>query len=366
MSRKGLCRPCTVIGMPMLKHWATAAAVATAITAIALASATSAGAASPGPGWQVAERVAGNGLTQLAVVNAQTWWAFGGLTSATAYEHNGSTWTRKAFPAGGNSYIAAVAAPSATDAWAFTSDDSAGGGQAVHWNGADWAVEHSFPGPVDGADVISSSDIWVFGGHVSWHYNGSSWVQLSTAAVLDGGSALTPSSIWAYGGTDIDHWNGTSWTSTSVAKLLHAAVPGSLNDPVVAQVVAESADNIYAVVNGQTQDAGGPTVILHYDGRSWTEVASYPVGARPGQASTDGHGGLMFPVAGSYGGPGYLLHYSDSQVRKAVLPVPASEIGIASVANIPGTSGLLAAGLTHVGRSIPYSDLSGVVLEYAS
>ena len=39
-------------------------------------------------------------------------------------------------------------------------------------------------------------------------------------------------------------------------------------------IIALSAKNVYAIGNGNAEDEGGPTVVLHYNGSKWAKVAA--------------------------------------------------------------------------------------------
>jgi hypothetical protein len=133
-----------------------------------------------------------------------------------------------------------------------------------------------------------------------------------------------------------------------VKKLLPATDPHGLNNPSVAGIVALSASNVYALGSGDTQDEGGPLVVLHFNGRTWTKVASGQFGAGPGpQVSSDGASGLWLPMDGPVGGTSFLVHYAAGKLTKAALPVSAPQITIGAVGRIPGTAAQLAGGFTH-------------------
>ena len=171
--------------------------------------------------------------------------------------------------------------------WAFAQ----GFGAASHvlkYNGHSWSVVRTFGNEIADATVLASNDVWVYGetgipgfqpALGVWHYNGSSWRQVSTS--IQGGSALSATSAWGFNGVDVEHWNGAKWTAMSVKSLLPAKNPEGLNNPGVAGVLALSNTNVYALGSGGTQDEGGPLVVLHYNGHKWTKLAAGPVRQRP-------------------------------------------------------------------------------------
>jgi hypothetical protein len=327
-----------------------------------------------GPAWHIVKQVHDGpfgGFTAVTAVGKNGGWAFNQGSVPTAWRRSGSNWTQVPFPGKANEVVVAAGATSADDAWAFT----AGGAQsrALHWNGRAWSVQRSFAQQIGGAEVISPSDIWVFGqpyfpgtGLGAWHYNGSSWSRVTSGRGLEGGSALSAHDIWAVDGVDVAHWNGSTWSRTSVAHLLPAKQP--LNGPMLTGIFAQSKNSVYAIGNGGLEDEGGPLVILHWNGRQWSKVAqgNYGFGVQPmQQVSSDGHGGLWLPMPGVDGQPSYLLHYSGGRLTKAALPDGEHKMSVEAVALIPGTTDVLGGGDTHASDD-PGTNVTAVVLEYGS
>lgn len=333
-----------------------------AVAAVSIASA---------PSWQVTKQVSGGAFaefTAVIAIGASGGWAFDGQGGATAWERNGSAWTKVPFPSKPDEEVSAVAASSATDVWAFTSTFT-GSSRALHWTGAGWSVAGSFPRAVGSAVVFSPTDVWAFGQPYSplgqlgaWHYNGHRWSAVTGGQGLGGASAVSASNIWAYAGTSVAHWNGSSWARTSVAGLLPA--PDGMNDPAVTAVYAISADNVYAIGSGNFNDGGGPTVVLHYNGGRWSKMASFRYGetGQVGQAVCgDGHGGLWIPIPGFGGDPSYLLHYSAGHLTN--VPFRTTTLDILSVSQIPGSENVLAGGFTHPADN-PGMNPVAVIAEY--
>jgi hypothetical protein len=318
------------------------------------------------PHWRIIESVktGASGVFTAAVATGKaTGWAFDGFSRPAAYERNGSAWTQVAFPSKSNEYVTAAGATSPSDVWAFV-DSYGHGSRVVHWDGHNWSVVQTFTGQIDGASVVSANDVWVFGyprGLGVWHYDGDGWSLVGKN--LGGGSALSASDVWAYSRTGVDHWNGHIWTSTSVKRLLPPKQ--FLSDPAVSGIIALSASNVYAVGNGSRQDAGGPIVVLHYNGHTWAKVAQRTFDSYgPGQQiSADGHGGLWLPLPGASGATSSLVHYAAGHLTRVPLPVSAPEITIGSVAHVPGTAHALAGGYTHAAHN-PSRRIVAVVLQY--
>ena len=343
-----------------------------AAAAVAVAGCAPAAVAAPikVPSWHIVKRVTSgpNGVfTAVTAVGRNGGWAFDGVTKATAWERNGSTWTQVPFPSLNNEMVVAAAASSATNVWAFT--NQFGKSRALRWNGQRWTVVRSFSRAIGGAVVLSSSDVWVFGDAIfpgaglgAWHYNGRTWTQVASGHGLEGGSGRSASDIWAFDGADVAHWNGSTWSRTSVASLLPAKQ--ALNDPFLTGIYEQSRHSVYAIANGHLQDEGGPLVILHWNGSVWSKVAegNFGFGAFQ-QLSSDGHGGLWLPMPGFGDQKSYLLHYTSGHLIATPLPGGPDKITVGTVALIPGTTEVLAGGDTHASGD-PGTGVVGVVLEY--
>jgi hypothetical protein len=325
---------------------------------------------------QVHSGVAGD-FTAVVATGKSSGWAFNGNTLAapttkpTAWKRSGSTWTRVSFPGRRGEEVVAAAATSPTDVWAFT--EVGAGSRVLRWDGHKWSVVKTFGQPIGGASVVGGKDVWIFGqAEINqqlgvWHYNGRRWSRLSTS--LDGGSALSATSVWAFRGTAVYHYNGHTWAKTRVARLLPKKLPNDLNDPILTGIYAQSAKSVYAVGNGQAQDEGGPTVILHYNGQGWSKVAqgNFGFGTTPPnqQISPDGNGGLWLPMPGFGGFKSYVLHYAGGTLTEPALPHGANGIDVGSVANIPGTTEMLGGGFTHKNDN-PSLGVVAVILQYGS
>ena len=328
--------------------------------------------------WHIVKHVhsgAAGDFTAVVATGKSTGWAFNGNSLAaptrpTAWQRSGSSWTRVSFPGGRGEEVVAAGAASPSNVWAFT--DVGPGSRVLRWNGHTWSVAKTFGQPIGGASVAGGKDVWVFGQPEInqqlgvWHYNGHRWSRLSTR--LDGGSALSARSVWAFRGTAVYHFNGHEWAKTSVARLLPRKQSSGLNDPLVTGIYAQSAKSVYAIGNGQAQDEGGPTVILHYSGHRWSKVAqgNFGYGTQPSQQiGPDGSGGLWLPMPGFDGMPSYVVHYSGGTLSEPALPHGAQGIDVESIANIPGTTEMLGGGFTHKTDN-PGLGVVAVILQYGS
>jgi len=239
--------------------------------------------------------------------HASNAWAVGqnDVNGKTIILHwNGTAWTPVASPtlAGGSS-LYAVAATSASNAWAVGgSNTPPGKTQILHWNGSTWKqVASPTPkagGTLFGVTAVSADDAWAvgcagncfqgFGGikTLILHWNGVAWKQVPSpspgnGSALSSVTAASANSAWAVGCTAfcflhsvapqtvILHWNGTAWTQ--VPSPAQARI-GALNG-----VTATSASNVWAV--GCAGHCFGPmattrTMIVHWNGTAWKYVAS--------------------------------------------------------------------------------------------
>ncbi len=347
-----------------------AASAATIGTAGAASAAGAPARPAASPSWHVVKQVKGgpgSGFTAVAATGRSTGWAFSGWNPPAAYQRSGNTWTRVAFPGKSHETVIAAAATSPASVWAFTSLFGSGS-RVLHWNGHSWSVVKTFGKQIGGASVVSDREVWVFGerytpgtGLGAWRYNGHIWTQY--ARNLLGGSALSARDVWAFSGSYVYHWDGRAWHATSVARLLPPKQ--QLNGPSVTGIIGLSRNDVYAIGNGNLQDVGGPTVVLHYNGRTWSKVAQGRFGFGAGQQiAADGRGGLWLPMPGFSGAPSYLVHYTGGKLITARLPVAAPYISVDSIARVPGTTQQLAGGFTHA-KGDPSRNVVAVILQYS-
>jgi hypothetical protein len=303
--------------------------------------------AAPSPGSR------DNFLHSIAAIGSGNEWAVGsaqvGQAPVTVVQSwNGSAWTVVTSPnvGTGANYLYGVAAASASDIWAVGTVFNTGTQRhrtlIVHYNGTAWSVVAS-PNVGTGnnylqaVEVISSSNIWAAGyvendtGIVQTlilHYDGASWQVVSSpnpapsGNYLYGLSATSANDIWAVGATYqasasnlqtmILHYDGASWSSMSSPN----AVPNTAN--LLMDVKATSPSQAFAVgfANG-TQDF--VPVVLQWNGATWT----LPV--LPSKA------GRLFgvdAVSGSdvwaVGDPGLFEHWDGQSWQIVSAPDPVS------------------------------------------
>ncbi len=272
-----------------------AAAVLLTGMAAGLAAATPAAAAQARP---QAPRVAipfGGQLNGAAVTTGGIAWAVGYTPGeALAQRWNGKAWTwESALAVGGtDSDFYSVAAISPANAWAvgYTPSASANVPLIAHWNGTAWKQVHSpNPGPdgtlLSGVAAVSADDAWAVGQtgterSVTLRWNGKAWTRVSSPSPgsddeLFAVAATSASNAWAVGETDDDavihtlilHWNGKAWSQVS------SPSPTPTGDFLYG-VTATSATNAWAVGYSTVYSEGWQTLILHWNGKAWTQVPS--------------------------------------------------------------------------------------------
>jgi hypothetical protein len=357
----------------MLKVRSAAIIVAT-ITAVAggvMAAAPAGAAPRAGASWHITESVKGANYPSFsagAAASATSAWAFlvyDANVNPAAYQLSGKSWHKESFPGQRGERVVAASDPASSDVWAFTQSGSSFGGRALQFNGHSWKSVKTFSEPISSGLALASNDVWVFGtsfppelGNI--HYNGHTWAN-THGPLLQGASALSAKNIWGYGTSDVAHWNGSKWKATSVSKLLpkgnEVCGPGVLDG-----IYAASGSNVVATAASGCPDGGGATIVLHYNGSSWSKVANKFFG----DALTvigDGSGGAW--VACEAGAPptSFILHYSRGKLTK--VSEPGKYIDFFAAAIGQHTTAALIFG-TQSNALLNPTKSNAVVLEYES
>ncbi len=214
--------------------------------------------------------------------------------------------------------LEAVAAIAPDDVWAAGYKNDVGHGGiyvgthmlVMHWDGASWEVVETPLPPyyetiyqqVSGDNIrdivaLGPDDIWFLGDWVdistgldqprglALHWDGESLTVSDTPFIvgtpgtgLEAGAALAPDDIWAVGGgsdgDDADlsmilHWDGESWTQVP------GPTPGYFSR--LYDVIALAPNDVWAT--GDWFDGDYHVLTLHWDGTSWTPYDS-PAGGR--------------------------------------------------------------------------------------
>jgi hypothetical protein len=146
-----------------------------------------------------------------------------------------------------------------------------------------------------GVAVLSAKDVWAVGDYANAsggpfrtlieHWNGRAWKAVSSpnpgigSNSLSSVTAVGPDNIWVVGDystqsggiignkTLILHWNGRTWSKVA------SPSPGSFDD-AINTVHRVSAANIWAVGTYAGNDLRDKSLILHWNGRSWKQMPS--------------------------------------------------------------------------------------------
>lgn len=236
-------------------------------------------------------------------------------SSGPLVEHwDGTSWSRVAVPGGGQ--LSAVAAVSSEDVWAF-GEYTSRSPIAEQWDGSSWR-RVALPVPqgaqnvaIQDASADGPNDVWVVGYSegptgqllrpLVENWDGNSWQIVPSAttsgyATLNGVRALSPTNVWAVGAVGVQsgkritrralvqHWDGKSWTQVASPGPTSASGRGSL-DYSLSAIDAVSPTDAWAVGSYLYYAANGNhtyhTLVLHWDGAAWTQVPSpNPGGSR--------------------------------------------------------------------------------------
>lgn len=295
--RSGLTRAAGVTGVLVL----VAAGLALPSAARAAGCAPPSGSTAPSPG-----RVR-NALDGVSALSACNVWAVGGAADNFRYgrtliDHwNGTAWRQVPSPDPGGSTRAndlyGVTAVSAANIWAvgdYANDLGSLQPLIVHWNGRSWRPV-AVPPPTQGVGSLysvaadSASDVWAVGETcgtcasdetLTYHWNGSTWTQISSPspddfAALRSVTTIDASDAWAVGdyfsGTATQtlalHWDGTAWTQATTPD------PGGPANPNFLLGAAAAAGTAWAV--GRYFDGSGfDSLVLKWDGSAWSQQAT--------------------------------------------------------------------------------------------
>ncbi|MFL5732391.1 MAG: S-layer homology domain-containing protein [Chloroflexia bacterium] len=190
-----------------------------------------------------------------------------------------------------DSYLQAVAAVAANDAWAVGYFGARGARQTLteHWDGTQWSVVPSPNGT--GADnylqavaSISTSDVWATGnsgaGGLILHWDGAEWSVVPAADGIYAGNyllsvaAASAEDVWAVGyfedgfafRTLVERWDGSRWNVVPSANVAAA------NNELLG-IAAISESDLWAVGN-YAKGTVLQTLTEHWDGTQWSVVSS--------------------------------------------------------------------------------------------
>src|SRR5215471_4826980 len=289
--------------------------------------------------------------------------AFAGAGPAAASAASCQAWTGAQPPSPGTleNALSSVAVLSPCDVWAVGLDLSGGAYQTLieHWNGSSWAQVDS-PDPGSGNNFLNSvraasaSSVWAVGsasdGTTSKtlieHWDGTAWTTVPSPSPgsvfnqLNGVRVVSASDAWAVGAygdgngthrkTLVLHWDGATWAQVASPN------PGTLSE--LFGVGATSASNAWAV-GEVTAGTTEQTLVLHWDGRMWARVASPDPGGQAHDNRLDAVAVTSATSAWAVGtyetsaGPSNIvLHWNGRTWAHVNSPNPGTENGLFGVA----------------------------------
>ncbi len=211
---------------------------------------------------------------------------------------DGAKWQEFAIPGAGggrNTYLTKVVARSTNDVWAVGASNDDGRAHrtfVTRWNGNKWNVVDS-PNPgqysngISSVAAIAADDVWVVGDYedkisnpqpLLLHWDGHGW-RSDTSFKLRGSSgdirdvlAFASNDVWAVGGyfhngkaySLVIHWDGSQWSEV--------AIPGE-GDGIGLQVLAGSSAQDLWIAGYR----GKGEALMHWNGVSWN-VPAQPAG----------------------------------------------------------------------------------------
>ncbi|HJP66454.1 MAG TPA: hypothetical protein VKA30_09155 [Actinomycetota bacterium] len=213
--------------------------------------------------------------------------------AASAQSRCDDEWTIVESPSPGTilNSLGAVAAVSATDAWAVGFEGHVERGEFVedplieHWDGRAWTVARvpDVHGLLADVAAVASDDVWAVGQagsedestSLTLHWDGRRWSAVRSPIVARGYlldvSATGPEDVWAVGvvtgtfETIVEHWDGTAWRLVS-----H---PSPRSDYVnLGSVLAVAADDVWMAGNFLDANAADVPFSERWDGRRWRPV----------------------------------------------------------------------------------------------
>ena len=282
--------PPAAVSVPPAARAATTAA--TAATAASSASSATFNIFNP-PSKTGAPAGSPEGLTGIYAASPTDVWAVGGATGDPFEHWNGTTWTGQGLPAGlcteannqcGVTSITGTSADNITadgtgiiDTGSSDVDESV----AYHFNGTSWS-QMTIPANVTLGPLaaFSATDlVSVNNNGDAEQFNGSTWTttQLPISTTLPdldmtSISGSSPSDIWAAGTAStegverrkvapvLEHFNGTSWTNVTLPDTPPASVNGGVSD-----VAAISPTDAFALDDGS---------LIQWNGSTWSVVTA--------------------------------------------------------------------------------------------
>jgi hypothetical protein len=273
----------------------------------------------------------------------------------TAFHWDGDRWTKSDFPVKLGS-IGPVVASAPSNVWALVGDE--GNTSVLRWDGRAWTIVQKLPVTAESLAVTADNDVWVFGDHQAWHYNGATWSEQSFSFRAFRVSARSASDIWALDGDApwVHHFDGKVWTRVNLTAALPKAPPPSDDfppDPTGPRLTAITADPSGIWITGEI---GASSFLLSQTGSGWrSEDTSAKAGrmVRDLPPVPDGRGGHWFLGSTDINGYDSALAHRDPSGHWTRVPSGGE---LTSLSVVPGGP-ILATGVigkaTGVFRNLP-------------
>jgi len=348
-----------------------------------------------GTGWRVLLRLPADQqstlLGSITEVSPADAWSTGAAVPHKGRFHplverwNGTAWHPVTLPAAVAGKwqrvfpFSAIGASSGSDFWAFS--EVRGGW--LHWDGVRWStglLPDNTPNPlvISSTEVFSSTDVWVFGGHLTntqngttlggsyvAHFNGRRWTIVPGPAglsAISAVSAVSRTSIWAVrgllplvssekaaAGIALVHWNGRRWRSVPLPA---AFGPGAS----LTSIMTLSDNDVWVGGGIPNADDGLTATAAHWNGTAWsvTSPPAYLSAVKLQLVSLvpDGHGGIWGLGVNEGLTTSRLWHLrADGWTRPVVLRPCRRACTLVDLAQVPHTTSVWAAGAVLHGPS---------------
>lgn len=195
------------------------------------------------------------GLTGVYAASPTDVWAVGGATGDPFEHWNGTSWTGQGLPAG-------LCTAGDTNGALLTSNQC--GVSFITGTSADNIT-------ADGTGIIDTgtSDV---AESVAYHFNGTSWSQMTIPAGVTLGplAAFSATDLWSVNNNgDAEQFNGSTWTTTKLP------ITTTLPDLSMTSISGSSPSDIWAAGTASTEGVERrkvAPVLEHFNGTSWTNV----------------------------------------------------------------------------------------------
>jgi hypothetical protein len=277
-------------------------------------------------------------FNSVATVSPHEAWAVGDyFTGRDASRHgafierwNGRRWRVAAAPIPRGSILWSVSASGVRDGWAV-GQTGRGGPLIEHWDGARWRVAPAphAPAPIlDAVAARTAADAWAVGVHdrggngktLIEHWDGTRWSVVPSPnpravpgrrpyAILRTVTAISATDVWAagYSGAGVpvttsrtltEHWDGRHWTIVPSPNVRSA---DGVTNNILFSISGDRTDDIWTVgswgrVPGGYGGGGDHALALHWDGRSWSRIATPAVDQRALLSGVVAHAGQAWAV----------------------------------------------------------------------